>query len=177
MNAPLIVLAIGAVAAGFLCGGWVKAQVNTSTAAMHVHSGDHHAYLFGMDVHTAFAVISSIISVVGISIAAYFHWFNRPAADRLASKFPGLVRTLENKWYIDELNDKIIVKPLRLLGEICFAFDRLIIDPLVSLVGFVPRLVGVITRPAQGGILQAYGVSMVLGVAIVMAIIVWKMAG
>ncbi len=179
MNGPLVVLAIGAVAAGFLCGGWVKAQVNTSTAAMHVHAsegGDHHAYLFGMDVHLAFAIISSIISVAGISIAAYFHWFNRPAADRLASKFPGLVRTLENKWYVDELNDKIIVRPLRLLGEICFAFDRLIIDPLVSLVGFVPRLTGIVTRPAQGGILQAYGVSMVLGVAIVMAIVVWKMA-
>ncbi len=179
MNAPLVVLAIGAVAAGFLCGGWVKYQVNHSTAAMpgHATAGDHHAYLFGMDVHLAFAIISSIIAITGISIAAYFHWFNRPAADKLAAKFPGLVRTLENKWYVDELNDKIIVKPLRLLGEICFAFDRLIIDPLVSLVGFVPRLAGITTRPAQGGILQAYGVSMVLGVAIVMAIVVWRMAG
>ena len=175
MNAPLLVLAVGAVAAGFLCKGWVTSQVNTSTAAMHVHSGDHHAYFLGMDVHTAFAVISSIISVLGISIAAYFHWFNRPAADRLAGKFPGLVRTLENKWYVDELNDKIIVKPLRLLGEICFAFDRLIIDPLVGLVGFVPRAFGMVTRPAQGGVLQAYGMSMVLGVAIVLAIVVWKM--
>lgn len=177
MNGPLVVLAIGAVAAGFLCKGWVTSQVNHSTAAMPVHEGEHHAMLFGMDVHTAFAIISSLIAITGIAIAAYFHWFNRPAADKLAGKFPGLVRTLENKWYVDEFNDKVIVKPLRLLGEICFAFDRLIIDPLVSLVGFVPRVIGITTRPAQSGILQAYGVSMVLGVAVVLAIVVWKLAG
>jgi len=154
----------------------VTSQVNHSTAAMPVHEGEHHAMLFGMDVHTAFAIISSLIAITGIAIAAYFHWFNRPAADKLAGKFPGLVRTLENKWYVDEFNDKVIVKPLRLLGEICFAFDRLIIDPLVSLVGFVPRVIGITTRPAQSGILQAYGVSMVLGVAVVLAIVVWKLA-
>jgi len=176
MNGPLVVLAIGAVAAGFLCKGWVTTQVNASTAAAAHGSGEHHAHLFGMDVHLAFAIISGLIAITGIAIAAYFHWLNRPAADRLAARFPGLVRTLENKWYVDELNDKVFVKPLRLLGEICFAFDRLIIDPLVSLVGFVPRAFGSVSRTAQGGVLQSYGVAMVLGVAVVLIIVVWKMA-
>ncbi|MEX2215382.1 MAG: NADH-quinone oxidoreductase subunit L [Phycisphaeraceae bacterium] len=175
MNGPLVVLALGAIFAGLFLGGWVEHSIRDSTAAIHLAHGEHHPKLLGMDLHTAMMLISSAIAITGILLAGWFHWLNREAARNVAARFPGLVRTLENKWYIDELNDKLIVKPLRLLGEICFAFDRLIIEPLVSLAGFIPRFAGSLTRPLQGGVLQGYGLSMVAGVAILVIIVVWKL--
>ena len=49
------------------------------------------------------------------------------------------------------------------------------IEPLVSLFGFIPRLAGTVARPFQAGALQGYGLSMVAGAAILLIIVVWKL--
>lgn len=171
MNGPLVVLAIGAVLAGFACKGWITTQIGGSTAAAVVSHDEHTLHA----VHTWMAIISSVIAIGGIALAAWFHWLNREAATKVAGRFAVVVRVLENKWYVDELYDAAIVKPLRLMGELCFAFDRLVIEPLVSLPGVVLRWVGKSTRPAQAGVLQGYGLSMVIGTAVVVVVVLWRM--
>ncbi len=173
MNAPLVVLAIGAIAAGFLCKGWIANNIGTSTAAV-AFPADEHAIHAG---HGLMMTLSIIVALLGIALAAVFHWLNRPLATRVAAKFPSLVRILENKWYVDEFYNKTIVVPLRLIGELCFAFDRLVIEPLVAAPGFLLKQVAIGIRPMQRGVLQGYGLSMVAGAAIVLVIVLWKMAG
>ncbi len=176
MNAPLLVLAAGALLAGYLAHHWIGDMIQGSSArplrqAIGAHGAAHHATLFGMDLHLAMMYISSVIAVVGIATAAYFHWLNRGAADRVAAKWAGLVRVLANKYYVDELNDSVIVRPLRFIGYLCFVFDRLIIDGLVMTVGFVPRMFGLALRPAQRGALQGYGIGMATGTAVVVLLV------
>jgi NADH-quinone oxidoreductase subunit L len=116
-------------------------------------------------------IVSSIVAITGILTAWYFHYFNRDAADRAAERFPGVVRTLANKYYVDEFNDAAIVRPLRMLSDVFFLIDRMIIDGLVTGVGFLPRLFGMGVRPLQRGALQGYGLGMAFGAALVLLLV------
>jgi NADH-quinone oxidoreductase subunit L len=173
MNGPLVILAIGSLFAGMGCAAWISRMIAGSSAAVTAgyeahadHHTAHHATLLGMDLHTAMAVISGIIALSSIAAAAYFHWLNRPAADAVARRHRGLVRLLANKYYVDELYDRLIVQPLRIVGQVCYVIDRLLIENLVNLIGFLPRLAALGVRPAQRGILQGYALGMVAGIAV-----------
>ncbi len=168
MNGPLVVLAVGSVVAGFLVEWthWMAHMVDHSTA--HVAHGEHDVGL-----HVTMQVISGAIALAGIGLAAWFHWLNRPAADAAARQFPGVVRTLESKYWIDELYDAAIVTPLRTLGDVFFAIDRLVIDGIVAFVGWLPAALGRWIRPLQHGKLQGYGLGMALGAAVVVVVVAW----
>ena len=184
MNAPLVVLALGAILGGFVLNDWLqKGMVANSTAnpllqasAAHADNAalggvhDHHH-----DVHTAMAIISSGVAILGIAIAAYFHLFKRAAADSLVRAYPQAFNFLHNKYYVDELYDAMFRRPLHLLGDVFFVVDSLIIDGLVQAVGFVPRLLGYTVRPTQQGALQGYGIGMGLGAAALLILIVYSL--
>ena len=53
-----------------------------------------------------------------------------------------------------------------------FVIDRIIIDGLVALVGFVPRALGLSLRPTQRGMLQGYGLGMAAGIALLLMIVI-----
>jgi len=175
MNGPLVVLAVGAILTGYF-GGWVDHAVHGSTAGLVEHGGhgehDAHPTLLGMGLHTAMMVISSIIAMLGIVLAAWFHWLDRSSATAVANAWPGVVRTLHNKYYVDELYDAIIVRPLRMAGHLCFQMDRLIINGVLAVIGAVPRWLGLSVQPTQRGLLQGYGLGMMTGLAAI-AFRVW----
>ncbi len=207
MNAPLVVLAAGALFAGVSFHGWMEQSIENSTAnpvAVHAeahaaaqpayriitvenpaesHTSNteaasetdaeaagqadgHHQELLGMDLHLAIQIISSIIAIVGIVLAWYFHLANRPLTDKIAKQFGSVVEVLYNKYYVDEIYDATIVKPLRFAGYAFQFFDEWVINNIVFTIGFVPKLAGWSVKPMQSGKLQGYGLGMVLGVAI-----------
>ncbi len=204
MNLPLCFLAVGAIAGGFLCHHWMESMVNASsastvnTAVEHVatavehatdHAGEvavnahadtggegHHASLFGMDVHKAVMIISIIAALAGIALAAYFHLLRRELADKAKQTYAGVCDLLENKFWIDELYDTAIVRPLKLMGDLFFVFDRLVINGIVALVGFIPRLLGITVRHSQTGVLQGYGLGMILGLACILLMVTWMLS-
>ena len=184
MNGPLVLLAVGAVAAGFACNHWIEEMVMGSSArpvrqvVAHgvghgsAHGGAHgHATLLGMDLHSAMMLISGVIAIGGIAMAGYFHWLNRSAADRLAKQYDRVVQVLANKYYVDEFLQSAVVGPLRLVGELFFVFDRLIVDGLVMVVAWVPRMLGLTVQPSQRGLLQGYGVGMAIGAAVLLLLV------
>lgn len=189
MNAPLVALAVGAIVLGFAAhagwgnGGvdWFKDIVSHSSAnpvtlpvdaAYGVeHAGDHaadahHASIAGMDPHFFMIVLSSILAVAGIALAAFFFWINRELTAKLAKTFAPIVTLLENKYYIDELYDVVFVHPLKRLGGLFYVVDVLIINNLLSFVAWVPTMVGRGVRPAQSGRLSAYSLGMAMGIAV-----------
>jgi NADH-quinone oxidoreductase subunit L len=133
----------------------------------------HHATLFGMDLHIAMQIISGAIALCGIALAAYFHWFKREAADAVANATRPIVSLLNHKYYVDELYDLAIVRPLRTLGHIFFVLDQLLIDGLVYAVAWAPRLVGRGVQPSQSGRLQGYGLGMVFGLGAIAVLILF----
>ncbi len=181
MNGPLVVLALGALLAGVLGQHWIVDNVSHSTAAPHVahgahgadHGDGHHgSLLFGMDLHLAMQLISGCIALLGILIAWYFHLQNRAAADRWATRLSGVVTLLENKWYVDEIYDAVIVSPLRALARGFWWIDDKIINGVVMVIAAIPPLLGRAAQPWQRGQLQGYGLTMAAGIAILAFLII-----
>ena len=190
MNGPLVILAIGALFAGWVgVGGehygWIGDMIHGSTADTKpvayqaAYSAGDEAYhapkLMGMELHTAMQIISGLLALSGIAVAAYFHWLRRDAADRVAQAVPGLVRVLANKYYVDEIYDALIVRPLRFAGYLFYVLDQLIINGLVYAVAWVPRLLGRSVRPTQHGVLQGYGLGMALGLGAIVVVMLMAM--
>ncbi|MFW6060872.1 MAG: NADH-quinone oxidoreductase subunit L, partial [Phycisphaeraceae bacterium] len=189
MNGPLAILAIGALFAGWVGVGdhygWMGGMIHDSSAhtdpaayqiAQAAGAEDYHAPpLLGMDLHLAMQLISGVLALLGIAVAAYFHWLKRDAADRAHAAFRPVATLLENKYYVDELYDLVIVRPLRFLGYAFYVIDQLIINGIVYAVAWIPRLLGRGVRPSQHGILQGYGLGMAMGVGAIVLVVLLAM--
>jgi len=167
MWAPLILLALGAITAGYLGvfggpeGGWMAEFLSHSFGG----KGDEDFESLRV-AHSTMMGVSASLAVIGIAVAWFFHLKNRHAATILAANMKPLVKFLENKWYIDELYNALIIKPLWILGHICSIFDRFVVDGAVFVVGFAPQLLGYALKPTQRGLLQRYAIGMIAGIAI-----------
>ncbi|MDP6153182.1 MAG: NADH-quinone oxidoreductase subunit L [Phycisphaeraceae bacterium] len=174
MNAPLCVLAVGAVAAGwsFIGGDWVEQMVHGRAGASH---GEHaeHAMIMGMSTHTFMMIVGPVLAVAGIWIAAVYHLWDRPSGTRRAMQYRHVAFLLHDKYYIDELYDRAIVRPLRALAHVFDALDRMLVNGLiVQLIGTVPGMIGRAVRPTQRGVLQDYGLAMLTGIAVIAVLLI-----
>ncbi|MEX1015222.1 MAG: NADH-quinone oxidoreductase subunit L, partial [Phycisphaeraceae bacterium] len=181
MNAPLLVLAIGSLFGGLLgfgftgdhSYGWIGEMVYGSTA--HPSQSPPHAELWGFNLHTALYFISGAIAITAILLAWYLHVVNRDAVTKLAASTRPVVTLLANKYYVDEIYDLLIRRPLRFLGYVFYLFDQLCINAIVYGVAWSPRLLGLGLRPTQSGKLQGYGLGMAAGIAVITALVFWAM--
>ena len=124
-------------------------------------------------MHIRFMVISALIAFVGIYLAYLVHLRDRSAGERLATRFAGVARVLEAKFWVDEVYQGFIVEPLRNLGRFCYyVFDTYVIDGLVWVVSFIPQAGGFVLRfLTQRGYLQGYAVTMLFGIVIILLVV------
>jgi NADH-quinone oxidoreductase subunit L len=184
MNAPLVVLAIGSLGVGLVLKQlhWVDDVIAASSASLSYAELSGHAAEKGAkdgggwDIHTLMYFVSALISALGILTAMYFHWFNRDAASGVGRRLGALGALLRRKYFVDEAYDLVIVRPLRLTGDVLFLVDRLIVETIVDVVGTLPRLGGLAVRPLQNGVLQGYGLGMLVGTAAVVALVLGRLA-
>jgi len=111
------------------------------------------------------------ILVIGSIALAYLMYIKNPALpDRVISKIKGLYPLVFNKYYIDELYDWMIVKPLdRLSEKVLWKFiDMKIIDGLVNGTGSVVQFSGRLLRVIQSGLVQNYALFFVFGVLLLL---------
>jgi NADH-quinone oxidoreductase subunit L len=182
MIAPLVILAIGAICAGYI--NWraphlgeflgqspsLKNAYTLAEAGLHPQELDAYMGQSTESEHfTSLMAISGLISLAGIGLAFLFHLKDRPMGDALAERFAPITRMLEAKFWVDEIYQDFIVYPLWLLGEYAYGFDRWIVDMSVNLVGWICQLVGYILKfTTQRGYLQGYGAAMLLGIAAIL---------
>jgi NADH-quinone oxidoreductase subunit L len=76
---------------------------------------------------------------------------------------------MENKWYVDELYDRIVVRPLRALSEFCWKIVDAVIDGLASLLGALVEGVGDLLRFFQTGNVRNYALMFFIGVVVFLA--------
>jgi NADH-quinone oxidoreductase subunit L len=83
----------------------------------------------------------------------------------------GIAKILENKWYVDEIYDAIVVKPMKALSDLLDKFvERQGIDGVVNGVGKTVRWGGDRLRLLQSGQVGFYIFIMVLGIVSLFAI-------
>ena len=159
---PLVLLAIPSLIIGIIV-GW-----GGEHSAMHHFLEDvtgfkHH----GISDHSnpiPFMIISSIVGIAGILVA----WFIYRSKAPLDEPTTPLHKLLANKYYIDEIYNAVLVQPIRGVSHYLFwkIMDVGIIDGVVNLTAFVIRGIGGSIRRIQTGVVQAYVVSMVIGIII-----------
>ncbi|HEU0080124.1 MAG TPA: NADH-quinone oxidoreductase subunit L, partial [Longimicrobiaceae bacterium] len=77
-------------------------------------------------------------------------------------------RVLYNKYYIDELYDAVVVRPVGALSRVYAAFDRYVIDGLVDFFGRLSQGLGLLAGRTQTGLLNTYAFVIIVGVLVVL---------
>ncbi|HEY2720922.1 MAG TPA: NADH-quinone oxidoreductase subunit L, partial [Chitinophagaceae bacterium] len=105
--------------------------------------------------------ISTVLVLISIIVA----WWRFKKYNFRSSK--GLGKILENKWYVDEIYDSIIVKPLNKLGEVLNeALEKSGIDALVNGIGRAVQYGGRQLRWLQSGQVGSYVLLMVVSMVL-----------
>jgi NADH-quinone oxidoreductase subunit L len=95
--------------------------------------------------------------------------------DWLSSRAGWLYRLSYRKFYIDELYEYIIVRPLRVFGYFLHLFDEFIVDGIVRLIANITLAIGRAGTRLQNGQLQTYGLVSMLGLVILaVAFVGWR---
>lgn len=113
------------------------------------------------------AGIATLVSMLSITLAyvLYSHGFSKTVR-RIASRMPRLYQLSLNKYYIDEIYDRLIVRPLHTLALVLWKLvDTVIIDGTVNAVGYLFAGIGRLFRYTQNGDTQRYLITLVLGLA------------
>ena len=114
-----------------------------------------------------FLIISAIVGSVGIGFA----WMRYSKRTPAAQPGTGLHKLVANKYYVDELYNAVFVQPIKNVSHYLLwrIVDTGIIDGIVNGIAGAIRIIGGILRRLQTGVVQAYIVSMVVGIVIFLA--------
>jgi NADH-quinone oxidoreductase subunit L len=155
MTLPLAALAVLSLAGGFLpVPDWLEPLFGAPAA--------HH--------DQALVAISVAFGLAGIFLAWLFYVARPALPDMLAKRFNGLYRTVLNKYYVDEIYDATIVKPVveGSRSVLWQGIDVEVIDASVNGIGARARGVGGVLRRMQSGYIRNYAAWVLLGAVIVM---------
>jgi NADH:ubiquinone oxidoreductase subunit 5 (subunit L)/multisubunit Na+/H+ antiporter MnhA subunit len=67
----------------------------------------------------ALMIVSSLIAIGGIGVAAFLYLKRPTIPDAMAARFPGVYRFLVNKGYIDEALRRLVVQPISRFRSMC----------------------------------------------------------
>src|SRR5262249_35817841 len=138
MTVPLIVLAVGAIAAGFVNAApwthWLGHFLERTPRLPGADAAAPHVE------HGWFWLASGLVAVAGIGLAWLLYVVLPGLPDRIAAVAQHLYQLSLNKFYLDELYTFFVVRPLELLAKACRVLDQYVVDGVVDLVGQVPRL-------------------------------------
>ena len=99
----------------------------------------------------------------------------REAPARFAERFPALYRTVANKYYWDEWNDALVVRPIKWSSTnfLWGFFDDVVIDGSVNGVAWLARWFGGLFRRLQSGYVFTYALSILVGGVVILGAVLW----
>ena len=171
MLIPLAALATGAFLAGMpLAHSFLSDATGAFWKGALFAGADNHV-LHDMHDHAklpTWVVWSPFVMMLGGLVLAYLFYLRWPEIPgRIAARHPSLYQFLLNKWYFDELYDRIFVRPARCLGHFLWKKgDGATIDGLGpdGVSALVVKITGRVVK-LQTGYVYHYALAMLLGVA------------
>ena len=114
---------------------------------------------------------SVAISSAGITLAVFAYYLNRIDLGKLvAARFPIINGFLVNKWYLDEINEKLFVKGSRKLAREVLEVDAKVVDGVVNLTGLLTLGSGEGLKYFETGRAQFYALIVFGGVIALVAL-------
>jgi NADH-quinone oxidoreductase subunit L len=172
MTIPLMFLAVGAVAAGWIgippiLGGGAHFAEFLKPVVGHPEFHGTHAEEFGV------MGLSIALVFIGLGLAAFLYLRKTDLPERIAKKLNGLYTVIYHKYFIDELYNYTIVKPtLWIANKVILAItDGKMIEGVVN---GVPGSIGWFSeklRKVQTGLAQHYGIMMAAGAVFIIALV------
>jgi len=176
VTGPLIVLAIPSVIIGLLTvvplifGNGFGSAIFIEEAhnvIPELHEEFHDVWAFAL--HALMTPVFWLVAAgVFLAWALYIKWTHLP--DVIDSKLKPLRVVLENKYFFDWFNEKVLAKGSRLLGKFFWRvgdqviIDKFAVDGSAHTVGFISGIV----RRVQSGFLYSYAFWMVIGLAVML---------
>jgi NADH-quinone oxidoreductase subunit L len=170
MTVPLLILSVGAVGSGWvgipeLLGGGnqfhhfllpVIAQFPEHGAAHHEMAHSTEWLLLGASV---------LAGLIGIAYAFKLYGGGQFGGAVWAKRFPAFYRLLDAKYWVDEIYDRLIIKPLGALSRFLWkGFDDTIVDGSVRALAWATELSAEGGRLSTTGNVRSYALYFFLGV-------------
>jgi NADH-quinone oxidoreductase subunit L len=174
---PLVLLAIPSVVIGFvaidkfLFGDFFGSSIVVD-AGRHAAMGvlkEHFSSATGMALH-ALETAPFLLALGGVLLAWYFYIRRPDIPEAIATRFSMLYRLLDNKYYLDRINDFVFAGGARLIGRGLWKggdqgmIDGIAINGSARLVGWIASVI----RLAQSGYIYHYAFAMLVGIGVVL---------
>ncbi len=182
VTVPLVLLAIPSVVIGYLAigpmlyGEFFKDAIFVNASKHPVMEELAHAFHgpLAMAAH-AFSTLPFWLALAGVAVAYYMYLVNPAVPAAIKRNVMPVFKLLENKYYLDWINENILARGARALGTgLWKGGDQTLIDGLV--VNGSWKVVGAIAgvaRKLQTGYLYHYALVMILGIFVLMTYFVW----
>ena len=166
MTFPLIILSILSLLAGFIqlphvFGGHPYLNEFLSSVVSTVQEVEDLSNI-------EYSLLAGIVVVLLVVTILTYRWFAKGAIN---TEYKGFRKFLANKWYVDELYEAVIIKPIRWISEKLFSFlETEVIDWVVNLVGRGVQFTSRQARLIQSGQVGSYVLLMVVSILIFFSI-------
>ena len=166
MTGVLVVLAVLSAAGGALAlPHFLEPQLPLPVVAEELHH-----------LETPLVIVSVVLALMGLAGAAFIYGGPSARAEGWRARFAGAHRLLSGKYYVDELYDRVLAKPLYWLSEHVFLRfgDRTVLDgTLNGLASLGQRAAGILSR-VQSGSLHRYALFVLVGIV---SALLWSWGG
>jgi NADH-quinone oxidoreductase subunit L len=111
----------------------------------------------------------------GIGLAAFFFLARRAAAEAMAARFAPVHRLLLNKYYVDELYEAALVRPIMAVSRVVLwrGVDVGVIDRSVNGVAAIAGGLGAAIRRVQTGSVRSYAATLLVGAVLLVGYYLW----
>lgn len=180
MLVPLYILALLSIIGGYIGlphslggGAWFERFLEPVMARVG-HEG-HPAESHQLSIEYLLMLSSIAAALIGIFFAYRFYIRDPAKPAAIAAKLAGSYKLLLNKYYVDEIYDYLVVKPLYVLSLVFWKiFDIRIIDGTVN---GIARFFGNLSyklRLAQSGLIRNYALYFAFGVAVLFGYLILR---
>ena len=169
---PLVILAVPSVLSGLLNAGGVFGKpfeeiVRGSLPEAMREAEEAPPFTLWI------ALLSTGFAVFGIALAGVLYGFGSRLSVPLAGPARALHALFSNKYYLDDLYEKVIVEGALYKGiwRLCAWFDATVVDGVVNGSARLTRWSGGLLRRVQTGSEQSYGLVLTGGAALVVLVV------
>ncbi|MQA77554.1 MAG: NADH-quinone oxidoreductase subunit L [Streptosporangiales bacterium] len=163
MTVPLIILSIGSV-----FGGWFLIGGDRLAHFLEPVVGEAH-HVEPPLTATTITVGLGVLMVLGVLLA--WLMYGRPAVPEVAPVGNALVRAGRRDLYGDAFNESVFMRPGQYLTRSLVFFDNRLVDGAVNGIAGLVGNTSLWWRQAQTGFVRSYALSMLLGAAVVSALV------
>lgn len=181
MTIPLWILAVLAVVGGFLGlpvflgeelnwigHSWLGHIIENNHAIHeHAHANEMLEYIL--------VAVSTLVAILAVLLTRNFYKKHGLAGDqRVQNFFGGFYKTMEGKFFFDELYQRIIINPFNWIGENVVKWtDNNVVDGAVRGVSDGVKNIGDVFKQLQSGLVSNYLLIVSLGVVLMLSYLIF----